>query len=61
MSKEKRFITVHTESSSFTTYKIIVDTETGVSYLSVASGYGFAITPLLDADGRPGIAQNIVR
>ena len=33
----------------------IVDTETGVHYLTWQSGYAGGITPLLGADGKPVI------
>ena len=33
--------------------RILLDTETGVLYLEMASGYAGGITPLLDADGKP--------
>ena len=39
------------------TAKIIVDEVTGVQYLLVQSGYGAGLTPLLDRDGKPVIAQ----
>ena len=36
---------------------VIVDTETGVNYLFVRSGYGAGLTPLLDADGKPIVTK----
>ena len=33
--------------------RIIVDTETGVQYLYVYSGYGGGVTVLVDKDGKP--------
>ena len=32
--------------------QILVDKETGVNYLCWKSGYGAAITPLLDSEGK---------
>ena len=52
--KEKRFVHLSREGSAFDVQKdIIVDRETGVHYLLVHSGYGIAVTPLLNADGTP--------
>jgi hypothetical protein len=57
MAKEKRFEKVY-EESGFTMGKtVLVDTETGVNYLYVSSGYGGGLTPLLDADGKPIITR----
>ena len=41
--------------------RIIVDTETGVQYLYVYSGYGGGVTPLLDRDGKPLIDKRFGR
>ena len=41
--------------------RIIVDTETGVQYLYVFSGYGGGVTPLLDRDGKPLIDKRYGR
>ena len=53
--KEKRFISVYTQSGGFTSpnMQILVDKETGVNYVYAASGYSGGITPLLKADGTP--------
>ena len=52
--KEKRFVHLSREGSAFDVQKdIIVDSETGVHYLLVHSGYGIAVTPLLGSDGQP--------
>ena len=56
--REKRFQVVLNESPAgglggATT--IFLDTQTGVQYLQVVSGYGGGLTPLLDRDGRPVI------
>lgn len=56
MKKEKRFLTVCQEGSSFSTLNLIlIDQETGVNYLFTASGQAGGLTPLLDADGNPVI------
>lgn len=61
MSKhEHRFQLIHKEGSSLTDggqKQLIVDKETGVTYLVVNSGYGEGITPLLNADGKPIITR----
>ena len=52
--KEKRFVDISREGSGFSVQKdIFVDRETGVHYLLIHSGYGIAVTPLLDSDGTP--------
>ena len=57
--KEKRFEIVHTESSkAFSGTMILIDKQTGVHYLYVASGYGGGLTALLDSDGKPIISKN---
>ena len=53
--KDKRFILLHSESSSFQDSQIWVDRETGVNYLWHASGNAGGLTPLLKADGTPVI------
>ena len=56
--KDKRFVVVHKEGSELATSgysQLIVDKETGVTYLFVKSGYGAGLTPLLDHDGKPVI------
>lgn len=54
--KEKRFVDVYKEGSGFGIAKrILIDRETGVYYLFVQSGYGAAMTPLLNANGEPTI------
>lgn len=32
--------------------EILVDTETGVNYLVVSTGFGGGVTPLLDSNGK---------
>lgn len=53
--KEKRFEVLYSQGS-LSTLKIIVDTETGVQYLSVQNGYAGGLTPLLDRNGKPMVA-----
>lgn len=36
---------------------VLVDLKTGVNYLSIQSGSGIGITPLLDKDGKPVITE----
>lgn len=56
--KEKRFEVVESQGTGFFNYfQVIVDTETGVNYLSVKTGYGSGLTPLLDKDGKPFITK----
>lgn len=55
-----RFTVVWREGSQLSnagTRLILVDKETGVNYLSVHSGYGLGLTPLLDANGKPIITK----
>lgn len=51
--KGKRFVTVYKQGID--SKSIIVDKETGVNYLFVASGYAGGLCPLLDRDGKPVI------
>jgi hypothetical protein len=54
--KRKRFQIRHRENLSFAEgVKVIVDTQTGVQYLLVNSGYAGGLTPLLNRDGTPMI------
>ena len=53
MSK-KRFVVIEGEGSGLSNaLQEIVDTRTGVHYLTWQSGYAGGITPLLGADGKP--------
>ena len=36
--------------------QIVVDTNTGVQYLYMSSGYGIGLTVLVDKDGKPLLA-----
>ncbi len=49
--KDKRFVTVYRQGLDGKA--VIVDKETGVNYLFVASGYSGGLCPLLDRDGKP--------
>lgn len=57
---EKRFEIIEKEGF-MEGARIIVDTETGVQYLYVFSGYGGGVTPLLDRDGKPLIDKRYGR
>ncbi len=51
-----RFVIIHKEGSQLKDEglrQLLVDKETGVTYLLWKAGYGSAITPLLDSDGKP--------
>ena len=53
---KKRFVVIENEGSGFSNaLQEIVDTQTGVHYLTWQSGTGGGITPLLGADGKPVI------
>ena len=56
-----RFELIHKEIHSAGLEKriIYVDKETGVNYLYVQNGYSGGLTPLLDADGKPGITKSV--
>ena len=56
-----RFEVVYKETHSAGLEKriIYVDKETGVNYLYVQNGYSGGLTPLLDADGKPGITKSV--
>lgn len=58
--KNERFEVVYKEGSSIKDggmKQLLVDRETGVTYLFVRSGYAAGITPLLNADGTPVITK----
>lgn len=53
--KEERFEVTFRDGSQLKdegVRQILVDKETGVNYLCWKSGYGAAITPLLDSEGK---------
>ena len=53
---KKRFAVIENEGSGFSNaLQEIVDTLTGVHFLSWQSGHAGGITTLLVADGKPGI------
>ena len=67
MNKEKqgkRFIQVFSEDCGFfgPESNLVVDRETGVTYLIIRNTFGFGITPLLNAYGKPVITkpENII-
>ena len=61
MAKEKRFVKLMEENHGLTTaVSVYVDSETGVHYLMVQSGYGAGLTPLLDEHGAPVIDKEVV-
>lgn len=58
--KEERFVVIHKEGSQLKDEgfkQLLVDKETGVTYLLWKAGYGSAITPLIDAEGNPVITK----
>ncbi len=60
--KEQRFIAAYEEGSVFDEVGqriILVDKETGVSYLWIRAGASASITPLLRPDGKPIISYDI--
>ncbi|WP_411677212.1 DUF6440 family protein [Caproicibacter sp.] len=54
--KEKRFEVVYSQGT-LDVVKILVDTETGVQYLAMQSGYAGGLTPLLDREGKPVLSS----
>lgn len=50
--EDKRFIKIFKEGSLTESIQILLDTETGVNYIYLRSGYGIGLTPLLDSDGK---------
>ena len=60
MKTSDRFVRIHKEGSDLSNAgmrQILVDKETGVTYLAWKCGYGGGITPLLKADGTPVITR----
>lgn len=51
----KRFKIIHKEKS----IKVLLDLETGATYLYVSDGYGGGVTALLGSDGNPMILNPI--
>ena len=50
--KEKRFVKTYSQGT-MDVIEILVDQETGVSYLFRSNGYAGGMTPLLDREGKP--------
>ena len=57
MKKEKRFKVVSSEGA-LESYRVIVDTETGVNYLYISNGAAGGVTALLDSQGNPIITRD---
>lgn len=57
MSKKDRFEVIYQETGLKSEKTILVDKETGVNYLFIASGFGGGLTPLLDKDGKPIVTK----
>lgn len=55
--KDKRFRKIHTENGFGEACMVLQDTETGVNYLFVQSGYAGGLTPLLNRDGSPVVTN----
>lgn len=58
--KDERFVVVLKEGSELRSdglRQLLVDKETGVTYLWMKSGYGAGLTVLLDKDGKPVITR----
>lgn len=53
---DKRFVEIYSQGA-LTSFKIILDKETGVQYLMTQSGYAGGLTPLLDREGKPIISR----
>ena len=56
MGKNDRFQIIYTQGVTDIT-RILLDTETGVLYLEMASGYAGGLTPLLDRQGKPVVTS----
>lgn len=60
MKTKSRFVSIYKEGSAISgegIRNILVDTETGVNYLWIISGYAGGLTPLLDAYGNVVISR----
>ncbi len=57
--KDKRFIEAYKEQSGIfgPESSLVVDKNTGVTYLIINNLYGTGVTPLLDKDGKPVISN----
>lgn len=56
---DRRFEVIHKEGT-VSSFKIIVDKETGVNYLFSWDVYAGGLTPLLDKDGKPIVTSDNV-
>lgn len=54
-----RFVITSTEGGVFNEVRILVDRETKVQYILATSGWGGGVTPLIDKDGKPILAEEI--
>ena len=54
--KDKRFVKTYSQGMT-DVVEILVDRETGVSYLFRSNGYAGGMTPLLDRDGKPVVTS----
>lgn len=52
VKKDKRFVKTYSQGT-MDVIEILVDQETGVSYLFRSNGYAGGMTPLLDREGKP--------
>ncbi|MBQ5840952.1 MAG: xylan 1,4-beta-xylosidase [Clostridia bacterium] len=52
-NKDKRFIVTQQNTGFTMSQYVLVDKQTGVNYLYVASGYSGGLTVLVDATGKP--------
>ena len=62
--KEERFEVTFRDGSQLKdegVRQILVDKETGVNYLCWKSGYGAAITPLLDSEGKIIVTKKTIQ
>ncbi len=58
----ERFVRTVKEGSEWITKREVwVDTQTGVNYIWMSSGYAGGLTPLLDRDGKPVVSALPVR
>ena len=56
--KDKRFVKTYSQGT-MDVIEILVDQETGVSYLFRSNGYAGGMTPLLDREGKPIITTSL--
>lgn len=53
---EKRFVRIY-KQGAMSVQEVWVDRVTGVQYLMMVNGYAGGLTPLLDRDGKPLLAD----